>query len=49
MLMPMAHEPRIVIVRCRTGTNAIVAARATIQVNHHRLRPVNKSLFNEKL
>ena len=45
----VAQETRIVVVRGRAGAHAIVATRATIQINHHRRRAVEKAILRQKL
>ena len=46
---PLANESRIVIMRCRTGPHAIVAPRAAIQVDQHRLRAVEEPVIGEEI
>ena len=49
VLRPLANESRIVVVRRRTRPHAIVAPRAAIQIDQHRLRAVEKPMVGEEI
>lgn len=45
---PWTQEARVVVVRRGAGADAIVAARAAVEVNDHRGRAVKKTVLGEK-
>ena len=49
VLRALTDEARIIVVRCRAGAHAIVAARAAIQVDHHRLCAVEEAVIAEEI
>jgi hypothetical protein len=49
MLLTVADKPRIVVMSRRTRADTVITPRATIQIDHHRLRPVDQPMLNQKL
>ena len=49
VLRPLPNEPRIVVVRRRARPHTIVAPRAAIEIDQHRLRAVEKPMIGEKV
>ena len=45
----VSDETGIAVMRRFTRFDAIVAPRAAIQVQHHRLRPIHQTTFDQKL
>ena len=45
----LANEARVVVVRCCTGPHAIIAARAPIEIDQHRLGAVEEPMVGEEI
>ena len=49
MNLPVTHEARIVVMAGGAGPNAVITARAAIEIDQHRGRTVDEAVLDQKL